>query len=401
MFGVSMEQRGGVVAKVLTVDDDPADLIALSAVLEPLEIEVIAAATGAEALTLAAQDEFAAILLDTLMPDLDGFETLARLRMIPSVLATPVILVTAHELDGRAIERVQGMGTVDYILKPIEPVLLRSKVAALVCLFRRGKEIRRRDAALAAKDRDIAMLAHDLQTPLTAIEASAQSLLGADRDASHFRSASDRIVRAARRMSEMVRSLTDYARAGHGAFPIERADVDVGEICREVIADFRSSTPERTIEVDCSSDLKGEWDRERLYQAVSNLIGNAIKYGIGTVTVRAKGAAHHVRVSVHNDGPPIAAHLLPLIFKPFERGTQDRRGLGLGLYIVQEIVKGHEGEISVSSSTAAGTTFTVQLPRRALTLPSSHAALAGRRGPQPAGGGGPASTGRARSSSES
>ena len=156
MFRVSMEQPESVATKVLAVDDKPGNLLVLSAVLEPLEVEVIAAATGRDALKLAAQDEFAAILLDVVMPELDGFETLAKLRMIPSALTTPVVLVTAHELDGQAIERVQGMGTVDYVLKPIEPILLRSKVAALVSLFRRGKEIRRRDAALAAKDRDIA-----------------------------------------------------------------------------------------------------------------------------------------------------------------------------------------------------------------------------------------------------
>ncbi|HEX3905158.1 MAG TPA: hybrid sensor histidine kinase/response regulator [Polyangia bacterium] len=401
MFGVSMEQRGSVVAKVLAVDDKPGNLLALAAVLDPLEVEVVAVATGADALRLAAQDEFAAILLDVLMPDLDGFETLAGLRMIPSALATPVILVTAHELDGRAIERVQGMGTVDYVLKPIEPVLLRSKVAALVSLFRRGKEIRRRDAALAAKDRDIAMLAHDLQTPLTTIEMSAQLLLSGDGDPGQLRSASDRIVRAAHRMSEMIRSLTDYARAGHGPFPIERSDMDLGEVCGELIADLRSSNPGRAIDLACSGDLRGKWDRERLYQAVSNLIGNALKYGVGTISVRAEDASSDARVSVHNDGPPIAADLLPLIFKPFERGTQDRQGLGLGLYIVQEIVKGHQGEISVTSSAGVGTTFLVRLPRLAPATPSSTAPPSGRRGPQPANVGGPASTGRARSASES
>lgn len=367
MFRVSMEQPGSVAAKVLAVDDKPGNLLVLSAVLEPLEVEVIAAATGRDALKLAAHDEFAAILLDVVMPELDGFETLAKLRMIPSALTTPVVLVTAHELDGQAIERVQGMGTVDYVLKPIEPILLRSKVAALVSLFRRGKEIRRRDAALAAKDRDIAMLAHDLQTPLTAIEMSAQVLLSGDGDASQFRGASDRIMRTAHRMSEMIRSLTDYARVGHGPFPIERSNVDLGEVCNELITDFRSSNPERTIDLTCSGELRGEWDRERLYQAMSNLISNALRYGVGTVSVLAEGTGADARVSVHNDGPPIPAELLPLIFEPFERGTQDRRGLGLGLYIVQEIVKAHQGDVSATSSADSGTMFSIELPRGQVT----------------------------------
>jgi CheY-like chemotaxis protein len=131
MFGVSMEERG-VVAKVLAVDDTPANLMALAAILEPLEVEVVTATGGAQALEPGSRDEFAAILLDVMMPGMDGFETLAKLRTIPSTEATPVVLVTAHEFDADAVERVQGLGIVDYILKPIQAVLLRSKVAALV-----------------------------------------------------------------------------------------------------------------------------------------------------------------------------------------------------------------------------------------------------------------------------
>ena len=129
-------------------------------------------AFGAEALELAATSEFAVILLDVMMPGMDGFETLARLRATPKAEHVPVILVTAYELDARAMGRVQGMGTVDYILKPIASELLRSKVAAFVSLHRRGEELRRRGEALAAKDRNIAMLAHDLQSPLAAVATS-------------------------------------------------------------------------------------------------------------------------------------------------------------------------------------------------------------------------------------
>ena len=85
---------------------------------------------------------------------------------------------------------------------------------------------------------------------------------------------------------------------------------------------------------------------------MSNLISNALRYGVGTVSVLAEDTGADARVSVHNDGPPIPAELLPLIFEPFERGTQDRRGLGLGLYIVQEIVKAHQGDVSATSSSA-------------------------------------------------
>jgi two-component system sensor histidine kinase/response regulator len=361
MLGSAME-GGEAPTKILAVDDTPANLLALSSILEPLEAELVVADSGAEALDLAASHQFAMILLDVMMPAMDGFETLAKLRTIPSAEETPVVLLTAYELDTRSIERVRGMGTVDYILKPIQPILLRSKVAALVSLFRRGEEIRHRDAALAAKDRDIAMLAHDLQNPLTTIKASSELLLRSDCD-DLSRNAANRIARVAGRMSDMIRSLTDYARAGRGAIPIARTPMDLGGLCGEIIADLRLSHPDRPLELRCVGALGGEWDDDRLYQAVSNLISNAIKYGEGTVAVRVEDAGSDVEITVHNDGPVIAAELLPVIFKPFERGKQDRTGLGLGLYIVEEIVKAHHGEISVTSWPASGTTFAVQLPR--------------------------------------
>lgn len=130
-------------AKILAVDDNPANLLALSAVLEPLANRLVTATSGADALNLVARDEFAVILLDVKMHGMDGFATLAKLRTLPVAEQTPVILLTAYELDAEAIERVEGMGAIDYILKPIQPTLLRSKVAALVSLYRRGEEIRR------------------------------------------------------------------------------------------------------------------------------------------------------------------------------------------------------------------------------------------------------------------
>jgi CheY-like chemotaxis protein len=166
-------------AAILIVDDRPANLLALSALLEPMATPILAARSGREALELVTRSEVAVVLLDVMMPEMDGFETLARLRALPTAQTVPVILVTAYELDARAMDRVQGMGTVDYILKPVAPELLRSKVAAFVSLHRRGEELRRRGEALAAKDRHIAMLAHDLQTPLAAVGISAGQLLRA------------------------------------------------------------------------------------------------------------------------------------------------------------------------------------------------------------------------------
>ena len=348
---------------MLAVDDVPSNLLALSAILEPLGSRVVEARSGAEALSLAAREEFAVILLDIAMPEMDGFETLTRLRAIPLARDTPVVLVTAYTLDPRAMERVRGMGSVDYILKPIPPELLRSKVAALLALHLRGKELRVLSDALSAKDRYIAMLAHDLQNPLSAIGTSAGMLKRACPD-ERSRTAAERIARGVTRMSNMIRDLTDFARAGLGAIPTKPAPMDIGDLCRELVDDFQHADATFRIDLACSGALAGGWDRARLHQALSNLLGNALRYGSGRVSVRAHGADAHVEVSVHNDGAPIPSDVLPVVFEPFERGTEDRSGLGLGLYIVREIAKAHEGTVSVASSAEQGTTFSIQLPRR-------------------------------------
>ena len=354
-------------APILAVDDHPANLLALSAILERLGSPLTTAASGAEALELAATTEFSVILLDVMMPGLDGFETLARLRALPLAQNTPVVLLTAYELDARAIERVRGMGTVDYILKPIAPELLRGKVAALVSLHQRGQELRRQDEALAAKDRDIAMLAHDLQNPLTAIITSAKTMLARDLDPRN-RATAERIDRSAVRMSEMIRSLTDYARAGRGPIPIAPSNVELGDLCREVIDQFQLDQANR-IDLSRVGDLTGVWDHHRLHQAISNLVGNALRYGGGTAAVQARADGDGVEIAVSNAGAPIPAELLPVIFEPFERGAHAGAGLGLGLYIVRAIARAHQGDVSVTSSADRGTTFVMRLPRTVASPP--------------------------------
>jgi signal transduction histidine kinase len=361
-------------AAILAVDDHPANLIALKAILEPLHCRVVTAQSGPEALEAAKDQKFAVVLLDVMMPGMDGFQTLDRMRQLPHP-PVPVIMLTAYELNAGSMDKVWRLGQVDYILKPIPPELLRSKVAAFVSLHQRGEDLRRRDEALATKDRHIAMLAHDLQSPLAAVVSSTDLLLRGDLGQAQRRGV-ERVRRSATRMSEMIRSLTDYARAGRGPIPILPTAMDLCQLCREVVEDFQDRDPARGIDLACSGTLTGEWDRNRLYQALSNLLANALRYGVGDVAVRAQDDGDRVAVTVHNAGPPIPADRLPAIFRAFERGPQDREGLGLGLYIVRVIARAHRGEVSVTSSAEAGTAFTIRLPR--VAGPSAPAADAAR-----------------------
>ncbi|HEX6839462.1 MAG TPA: ATP-binding protein, partial [Polyangia bacterium] len=142
------------------------------------------------------------------------------------------------------------------------------------------------------------------------------------------------------------------------------------EVCGEILGDSEIAHPDRTFALATSGELRGVWDRERMAQVVANLVGNAAKYGEGgaPIAVTVTEAGEGVRLRVHNEGPPIPAEVLPSIFDPFRRGHDHREraeSLGLGLYIVSEIVRAHGGTIEAASTAEEGTTFTVTLPRAA------------------------------------
>ena len=132
-------------------------------------------------------------------------------------------------------------------------------------------------------------------------------------------------------------------------------------LCRDA-ADELGPALAGQVQFHFEGDLSGHWDRDRLFQVLSNLLTNALRYGEGVVGIEGHRVGHAIELSIHNGGAPISPELLPIVFHAFERGAQDRVGLGLGLFIVREIVKSHGGDVSVASSAEAGTTFTIRLP---------------------------------------
>ena len=154
--------------------------------------------------------------------------------------------------------------------------------------------------------------------------------------------------------------------------PLTRGPVDLETLCREVIATYRSMHPARPLHFHAQGELTGDWDAARLRQVVSNLIGNALQHGApqGPVELSAVSAGATVEVRVHNEGAPIPSARLATLFDPLRRydtlesATQRVPGsIGLGLYIVREIVVAHAGTLEVTSTAQDGTTFTVRLPR--------------------------------------
>ncbi|WP_257453306.1 sensor histidine kinase [Archangium lipolyticum] len=234
---------------------------------------------------------------------------------------------------------------------------------------KQAEEERRR--ASEFRERLLGIVSHDLRSPLQAILLQSQ-LLPRDVRPEPVKRATSRISQAAERMGRMIADLLDFTRGRlGGGIPVERVPGDFLLLVREVTEELRLAHPHRRISFVATGEGQGEWDRDRLTQVVQNLVSNALKHGVedSPVRVEAWGEGDPVVLSIHNEGRPIPSELMPHLFDPFWRGggsgSSDRlsTGLGLGLYIVQEIVHAHGGTIHVTSNAEEGTCFTVRLPR--------------------------------------
>jgi signal transduction histidine kinase len=217
----------------------------------------------------------------------------------------------------------------------------------------------------------IGILGHDIRNPLGTIVLSSEVLV---RSGQLTREAAAPIVNAAARIRAIIEQVVDFTRAQtDGVMPIERAPGNLAAQLAKVVQETQVRYPTRTLRLESSGNFDGNWDEGRIGQLLSNLLGNAFLYGSreSDVTVRMWATVDEVCFSVHNHGPAIAKEDRERIFQPLERGLQnqfgaERRepsGLGLGLYICREIVLAHGGSLELESTQAAGTTFTVVLPR--------------------------------------
>jgi signal transduction histidine kinase len=215
------------------------------------------------------------------------------------------------------------------------------------------------------------MLAHELGSPLTAIRFSGYVLV---RNATNPQAqrAARVICSASERMRRMLGRLIDLQglQSGEG-IALVRGPANLGEICLEVSEELRAGHPDRAILLSMSGNTSGTWDTDRLQEAVSNLVTNALVHGSpdGEVKIMVRGLTDRVVVSVHNQGESIPAEDEARIFKPFERGSgnQGAPGLGLGLYLARHVARAHGGDLTFTSSAAEGTTFSLSLPALATT----------------------------------
>jgi signal transduction histidine kinase len=229
------------------------------------------------------------------------------------------------------------------------------------------------DSVEDAKEMFLAILGHDLRTPLGAIFTSASFMVETGDLREPHLSLTRRIVRSASRSVAMVGELLDFTRSRlGGGIPVVRRELDLGKLLREAVEEVAAAYPRNEFRVDTRKGESGEWDAGRLSQALVNLLGNAGEHApVGTgVSVSLDAEGDDVAITIHNMGAPIPGDRLDGLFNPMKRSLEGSTpgpngNLGLGLYIAERIVHAHRGRIDVRSSELEGTTFTVHLTRRA------------------------------------
>ncbi|PBP90765.1 two-component sensor histidine kinase [Pseudomonas syringae] len=230
-------------------------------------------------------------------------------------------------------------------------------------------------AERVGRSRDIflAILGHDLRAPLQAVSMSTELLARKIALDEKTQSYVSRIQTSTRHMGSMVSDLLEFVRSRLGAgLPVERKYMDLASACREAIEEACAGRPDSVPVLNIEGNTKGHWDAGRISQMLQNLIGNALQHGAASheITVSVTGAEKAVGLVVHNEGKPIAEDAIGTIFDPLVRSTEENsetRGtstsLGLGLFIVKEVVNAHGGSITVTSTIGEGTTFNVVLPK--------------------------------------
>ncbi len=221
----------------------------------------------------------------------------------------------------------------------------------------------------------IGIVGHDLRNPLNTVLMAARLLVLREGLGEKETELARKIINSASLAVRLVDQLLDLTRSRlGGGIPIDPKPFDMNDVCLQVIGETELTHPDRPLSVDLRGDLRGVWDRDRMYQLLANLVGNAVQHGEprSSVELRVDGGKTEVVIEVANRGDPIPPASLPLIFDAFRLRANNRsrtHGLGLGLFIAQQIARSHGGSIGVTSSESDGTTFRVRLPRGVAAQP--------------------------------
>jgi signal transduction histidine kinase len=410
-------------ARILIVDDLPEKRLAYGAILDGLDAQLVMAGSGADALKRVLEEEFAVILLDVNMPEMDGLETAELLRQHRNARHTPIILVTAYADE---LQRARGyeLGVVDYIQVPVVVPVMRAKVGVFLDLFltraalaranqdlesrvaerttelllsnerlraeieerlraeNEREELLARERVLRGhaeelsrlKDQFLATMSHELRTPLNAIFGWVTLLRTGRLDEAAQARALETIERNARAQKRLIEDLLDVSRIVTGKLGLELTDVAPERVLQGAIATMQPAAEAREVTIvsalgEVAGGVRG--DPARLQQVICNLLSNAIKFTApgGRIDVELVMSGDQVQISVADTGQGIKPEFLPHVFERFrqEDGSISRRhgGLGLGLAIVRHLVELHSGTVEAQSDgEGCGSRFIVRLPVR-------------------------------------
>ena len=407
---------------ILLVDDQPGRLLTYRAILEPLGEHLVEATSGMEALRLLMDDEYAVILLDVNMPGMDGFETASLIHQHPRFEKTPIIFVTAVNVTD--MDRLRGykLGAVDYVMVPVIPEILRTKVVVLAELFRKRRELQQANIALQAeKARELDKLNASLQQANRELEVRnrelhdevaerirvEQQLIEADRRKDEFLATLAHELRnplapllnalnvrrlttpdlmdplqelMERQLALLVRlidDLLDIARITRGKLELRKGNTTLQQVLQSAVETAMPLVDQggHRLQVQMPADpVPLHADSMRLSQVFANLINNAAKYSDagGEITLSADAGTDGIRVSVRDAGIGLSPEQTDNIFELFTQADtaieRARGGLGIGLTLVRRLTEMHGGLVSVSSGgLGKGSEFVVQLPAELTT----------------------------------
>lgn len=337
--------------RVLFVEDDVGKRCVIARQLRAADFEIVEAETGADGLAKLTP-EFDVAILDMKLPDMYGWDVCRKIKENPQTASVMVLELSAALATPHDRARGLELGADAYLVHPVELIELVATLRALYRL-RRAERDRERQRELF-----LGTVGHDLRNPLQTILTATQVLAASQSLGAPERRTVSTIERTADRMRRLIDQLLIFTQGAAGGVPVQRHPVDLGELVRTAVREHAAS---REIVVDNELVAPVSIDAERITQLVDNLVTNATRYGTGRVTVRLFRESEHAVIAVHNTGAPIPPDKLDTLFDPYRRATSSGGGVGLGLYIVDQIARAHDGTVHVTSTAEAGTTFTVQL----------------------------------------
>lgn len=341
---------------ILAVDDTPDNLFLVQLALEEEGHDVRLVDNGFSALEQIEKAPPALILLDVMMPGMDGYEVTRRIRSHPRLPYIPILLITAYEQPSL----IQGLdvGADEFIRKPVQIDELQARVRSLLRLKQ----------SIEQRENFVHCLTHDLRTPLVAadrmLQLMAQEAFGAVNP--QMQDAIATLRSSNQHQLKLLNNLLEAYSYDVGRKILSFINFDLRELLTEVLQELAPLAQEKKL------NFKLDWaapadtvvgDRLELRRVFVNLISNGIKFtDAGQVNVKTYGEAHRLIVEIADTGIGIAPEDQQRIFEPFRQGKQKRSGHGLGLYLCRQIVQAHRGEIFLRSAVGAGTTFRIDLP---------------------------------------